>query len=262
LPTLTALAGVPRAGSLPLDGHDLSPLLSRRSSDWPERLIFSHHNGNVSARSQQYRYDSKGGLFDMFADPGQTRNLASERPEVAARFGQAVASWRADLLPRAADERPYPVGYARFPRTPLPARDGSPFGSVRRSASAPNCSYFVNWTSLNDRMTWDIDVNTSGRYDVEILYTCPLDDAGSTIELEFNGSRLAGRVAPGWDPPLYSNQDTIARPPGESRMKEFRALKLGTMRLEKGRGLLTLRALEIPGRSVMDVRQVNLTLLK
>ncbi len=43
-------------------------------------------------------------------------------------------------------------------------------------------------------------------------------------------------------------------------MKEFRPLSLGTMRLEKGRGLLTLRALEIPGGSVMDVRRVNLTL--
>jgi hypothetical protein len=120
----------------------------------------------------------------------------------------------------------------------------------------------VNWTSLDDTMTWDIDLNTSGDYDAEILYTCPLADAGSTIELEFNGRKLAGKVAPGWDPPLYTNQDTIPRPPGESQMKEFRTLNLGVMRLEKGRGLLTLRALDIPGKNVMDVRQVNLTLRK
>jgi hypothetical protein len=37
-------------------------------------------------------------------------------------------------------------------------------------------------------------------------------------------------------------------------------LPLGTMHLEKGRGLLTLSALKIPGKSVMDVRQLNLTL--
>ena len=43
-------------------------------------------------------------------------------------------------------------------------------------------------------------------------------------------------------------------------MKEFRPLALGTLRLEKARGLLTLRALEIPGGAVMDVRRVNLTL--
>ena len=133
---------------------------------------------------------------------------------------------------------------------------------MKRSANAPNSSYFVNWTSLDDTMTWDVEVNTAGNYDVEILYTCPVADAGSTIELDFNGAKLAGEVAPGWDPPLYTNQDTIPRPNGESKMKEFRALNLGSMRLEKGRGLLTLRALKIPGRSVMDVRQVNLALRK
>jgi hypothetical protein len=43
-------------------------------------------------------------------------------------------------------------------------------------------------------------------------------------------------------------------------MKEFRPLHLGTLKLEQGRGPLTLRALEIPGQSVMDVRQITLTL--
>jgi hypothetical protein len=44
-------------------------------------------------------------------------------------------------------------------------------------------------------------------------------------------------------------------------MKEFRTLKLGEMKLPAGKGPLTLRALEIPGQSVMDVRRVTLTLL-
>jgi hypothetical protein len=118
----------------------------------------------------------------------------------------------------------------------------------------------VNWTNIEDSITWDIEVNTTGTYDVEILYTCPLAGAGSMIEVGFRGAKLAGKVAPGWNPPLYTNQDTIRRPAGESRMKEFRPLPLGTIRLEKGRGLLTLRAIHIPNHSVMDLRQVNLTL--
>ena len=43
-------------------------------------------------------------------------------------------------------------------------------------------------------------------------------------------------------------------------MKEFRPLRLGVMRLPAGRGTLVVRALEIPGRSVMDLRRVTLTL--
>jgi len=260
LPTLAALTGVKRIGDRSLDGRDLSPLLLGQRVDWADRILFSHQNSNVSARSQRYRLDARGALFDMLADPGQTKNIAQEQPDIGARMTKAVVEWRAEILPKAKDDRPFPVGYAEFPRTPLPARDGIPHGGVKRSAGAPNCSYFVNWASLDDKMTWDIDVNTTGAYDVEILYTCPVADAGSTIELQFNGHKLEGKVTPGWDPPLYTNQDTIARPAGESRMKEFRPLALGTIRLETGRGLLTLRATQIPNRSVMDVRQVNLTL--
>ena len=109
-------------------------------------------------------------------------------------------------------------------------------------------------------MTWDVEVETSGDYAVEILYTCPEADAGSTVALLFGGRGIEGKVTPGWDPPLYTNQDTIPRPSGESKMKEFRPLNMGKIHLEKGRGVLTLKALEIPGKSVMDVRAVNLTL--
>lgn len=282
LPTLTAMAGIPRVGGEPLDGRDISGLLRGTVTDWPERMIFSHQNGQVSVRTQQYRLDSKGALFDMIADPRQERDIAGANPEVLARLSSAVAAWREDVLgpsaPRTvaksggkgrqkgvvipADDRPYPVGYAEFPMTPLPARDGIPRGGVQRSASAPNCSYFVNWRTLDDRITWDIAVNTTGDYDAVLYYTCPEADAGSAIELSFNGSRLTGKVAPGWDPPLYTNQNTIPRPAGESQMKEFHPLNLGAIRLEKGRGLLTLRAIDIPGKSIMDLRLVTLTLRK
>lgn len=277
LPTLTALAGVPRVGDKPLDGRDLSPLLQNKTVLGWDRTIFSHQNGNVSARSQQYRFSNTGELFDMVADPGQTKNIAMEKPEVAAKFAAAVADWRRDVLGRTAapvpnakgkgkggglppDDRPYPVGAggAQFPITPLPARDGIAHGGVKRSANAPNCSYFVNWKTTEDKITWDVEVAAAGNYEVVIHHTAA--DAGATIELSHNTSRLTGKVPAVWNPPLYTNQDTIARPPAESTMKEFRPLNLGTVRLEKGRGLLTLRAIAIPGASVMDVRQVTLTL--
>jgi arylsulfatase A-like enzyme len=275
MPTLATLADVPLAGKQPLDGRDVSPLLLGTASQWPDRMIFSHWAGKVSVRTRQYRLDDAGALFDMSADPRQMTDVSSSQPEVAARLAKAVAAWRRDVLSaaapakgkarraqngQAADDRPYPVGYAEFPMTPLPARDGVPHGGVKRSAGAPNCSYFVNWTTTEDSITWDIEVQTSGDYEATILYTCPESDAGSTIELSFAGSQLTGKVSPGWDPPLYTNQDTIPRPAAESRMKEFRPLKLGSIHLEKGRGQLTMRALEVPGKSVMDMRLLTLTL--
>lgn len=281
LPTLTALAGVSRVGDKPLDGRDLSPLLLKQPTEWSDRMIFSTWAGRVSVRTQRHRLDDQGQLFDMLADPGQATPITDREPDIVARLKSAVVAWRQDVFAKsrpevsvakmkgqqkaaggnAVDPRPIPVGYREFPITMLPARDGEPRGGVRRSSPAPNCSYFVNWTSREDSMVWLLDVHTTGRYEVVIDYTCPEADVGSLIELSFRDSRLAGRVAPGWNPPLYTNQDTLPRPHGESQMKEFRPLKLGAITLEKGQAPLTLRALEIAGQSVMDVRRVTLTLL-
>lgn len=267
LPTLTSMAQVhlPQDHK-PLDGLNMAAwLVGGRPVDSPERMIFSNQNGKISVRTNQYRLDPAGALFDMQADPGQTKDVAKDQPKVAADLTAAVAAWKKDVGLAGGgkrDDRPFPVGYSEFPMTPLPARDGVAHGTVHRSASAPNSSYFVNWTSTSDSMTWDVDVHTAGDYDVQIYYTCPLADAGSTIELSFKDSKLAGKVTPGWDPPLYTNQDTIPRNAAESKMKEFKPLSLGTIHLEPGRGMLTLRATEIPGKSVMDMRAIILTLKK
>jgi arylsulfatase A-like enzyme len=281
LPTLTALAGVKRVGDKPLDGIDLSPLLLSRGGEWPDRMIFSHQNGNVSVRSQQYRYDNAGALFDLTTDPGQQRNLAAEQPAVAARFAAAATAWRRDVLGRTpeatspapakgkgkakggaglpADDRPFPVGYREAPTTFLPARDGVPHGGVQRSASAPNSSFFTNWRSLEGAMTWDVEVQTDGVYEAVIYYTCPMADAGSRIELSFKQATVSGQVSPGWDPSLVKGQDRVPRV-AESYLKEFRPLSLGRIELAAGRGQLKLRALEKVGTEVMDVRMVSLTL--
>ena len=280
LPTLASLAGVSLLGDKPLDGKNLLPLLlgdAAVARDWPDRMIFSHWAGNVGARSQRYRLDNTGALFDMVADPGQQMDIAQQQPKVAEEMRQAVADWRKDVgaperlqgkgkgkakaAAQQMDDRPFPVGYAEFPMTPLPARDGVPHGNVKRSANAPNSSYFVNWTSLDDSMTWDIEVHTTGDYEAVIHYICPTADAGSTIELSFNGSKVTGKVAPAWNPPLITDQDRVPRK-GESYLKEFRRLNLGKMRIEQGRGPLTLRALKVAGNTVMDVRMVQLTLIK
>jgi len=261
LPTLLSLSGISRVGDKPLDGKDLSKLFFDADPQWPDRMIFSNWGGKTSVRTEQYRLDDKGALFDMKNDPRQTKNIAVNEPEVAKKLSDAVAQWRKEVIPKKSDDRPIPVGFTQMPMTPLPARDGTASGKIKRSANAPNCSYFVNWNSKEDRINWDIEVNKQGTYAVEILYACPLKDAGSTIEISFNESKLVTKVVQGWDPPLITDQDVIPRPAAESVMKDFKILEAGKIKLSKGKGNLVLRALEIPGKEVMQVRAINLHMI-
>ncbi len=262
-PTLADLAGIPVASGKPLDGVSVAPLLRGSDASWPDRMIFSHWGGRVSVRTQQHRLDDAGRLYDMARDPGQARDVSGEQPEVAARLAAAVGRWKEELLPGLRDDRrPFPVGYREFPITWLPARDGKPHGNVRRSSGAPNCSFFTHWTSPDDRITWDVEVATTGRYEAVLYYTCAAEDVGSIVEMSFNGSLLRGTVAESHDPPLYGAEHDRVPRVGESYMKDFKPLRLGVVALERGRGPLTLRAVEVPGKRVIDLRSVALTLVE
>jgi arylsulfatase A-like enzyme len=263
-PTLTDLAGVKRAGDKPFDGVSVAPWLLGKGAAPPDRVLFQHWAGRTSARDQRFRLDPAGQLYDLAADPGQAKNVAAEHPEAAKRLTAAVEKWRRDVLSELpkGDTRPYPVGYAEMPRAWLPARDGVPHGGVRRSASAPNCSFFTGWAKPDDRMTWEVEVNAAGRYEAVVHYTCPKADVGSAVELTVGAAKWAGTVAEAHDPPLRGKEhDRVSRGP-ESFVKDFRPLSLGVAEVPAGKATLTLRAAKVPGASVADVRAVELVLQK
>lgn len=260
-PTLTDFAGI-SGGGTGRDGLNLKPLLLWGHDTWPcDRMIFSHWNGRVSVRTLQYRLDQRGALFDMEVDPGQTRDVADEHPAMAERLREAVAKWKAELLPGLRDDdRPFPVGHAVHAVTQLPARDAKFSGGVKRSNRFPNCSYLTNWTGLDDRITFDVQVLQAGRYEAAIYYACPAADIGATVELSFGEARVRGRLNEANDPPLVgAAEDRVPR--GESFVKDFKPWRLGEIDVPAGRGELALRAIEIPGRQAMEFRLLTLRLL-
>ena len=256
LPTLSELAGIETLPEKPLDGKSLKPLLLSKDDEWPDRYLFSHWRGRVSVRSQQYRLDAQGKLFDLSKDPGQRRPI--DNPTVAKPMLAAADAWKKELLPELeSDSRPFIVGHPGHQFTQLPARDAQTVGSIRRSNRFPNCSFFSNWTSQDDEISWVIDVPEAGSFDVEVYYSCPAQDVGSTIELRFLNERLRSKVSTAHDPPLRGAEHDRS-PRTESYVKDFRPLSMGTIRLKKGSGRLTLRALQIPGAQVMDFRLMML----
>lgn len=259
LPTLTDLTGIDFAPDKPLDGISLKPLLLQENPEWPDRNIFSLWNQKVSLRNQKYRLDAENKLFDMENDPGQYADVSAENAEVHKQLVEAKDTWVNTVyaeLPKT-DERTFTIGHPDFPFTQIPARDGTPHGNIVRSSRHPNCSFFTNWTSTGDSITWESEVLADGDFEVEIYYTCPEEALGSVFELSFNGEKVGGKITEVNDPPLTgmeNDRDTRT----ESYVKDFKPLKIGTIHLTKGMGTLTLKALEVPGSQVMDFRLMML----
>ena len=261
MPTLAEMAGIEVTGTKPLDGISLASLLDGDSRDWKSRTLVHHWQGRVSVRTQRYRLDHQGNLYDMQEDPGQTKAVNDRKPKTAATLKKVAAKFGAEMLTnygKTFDNRPFVIGHPDAKRTQIPARDGIGHGNIKRSNRWPNDSFFENWTSPDDSITWDCEVGKTGTYKVELFYTCPAADIGSTVELSFNDDVLTGKITKPHDPPLTGMEyDRYKRM--ESYVKEFKRMTLGKIRLKQGKGTLTLRALEMPGSQVMDFRLMLLT---
>ncbi len=259
LPTLADLAGIEVGAEKPLDGKSLAPLLAGTEASWPDRILYSLHvnrRGNaLSVRNQRFRLDNEGQLFDIGPDPGQQTDVADQFPEVARELSTAAEGWMAEVADSIGpDDRPFPVGHAEL--TLLPARDGVGHGGIQRSANAPNCSYFTNWTSTSDSITWDIEVAEAGEYELALHYTAA--EAGATIEASFEGTSVSGKVPEAHDPPAYGAEADRVPRVGESLVKDFRAFTLGTVSLPQARGELTLKAVDMAGSEVAEIRYAAL----
>jgi hypothetical protein len=258
LPTLADMAGIEYQTQKPLDGISLKPLGLNNKNEWKDRCIFSNWGGKLSVRSQKYRLDNQGKLFNMITDPGQLTDISSSEPEVARKLKIAAEHWKADVLSGISpDKRKFPVGHPSFKYNQLPARDGKAFGNIVRSNQFSNSSFFTGWTSPEDKITWDVVVLSEGDFEAKIYYTCPSKDVGATVQLSLNSNSITAKVNVANDPPLRGMEnDRVKRM--ESYVKDFKPLNMGVIHLKKGSGLLTLKALDIPGSQVMDFRLLEL----
>jgi len=196
----------------------------------------------------------------MINDPNQTTDVTEQYPEVHARMKTEKEEYIHNVLGELNMEgqRPLTIGYHAVTTTQIPARDGKSHGGVLRSNRYPNCSFFTNWTSLEDKITWEVDILEEGDYDIELFYTCPDHSVGAEFEFTLGESILKGIITEGHDPQLMGMENDRV-PRTESYIKDFKPILVGTMFLKKGTGTLELQATKIPGEMVMDVRLLVFT---
>ena len=258
LPTLAELASIPVISKYPIDGRSIRPLLEGEARQWEPRPIFSIKNNQVSVRSQRFRLDNNGQLFDIEADRGQRRNVADKYPDIVKELSSQSRQHLKDMQSEFDKyrDRPFTVGYAKS--TTLPARDGTPHGEIKRSSKAPNNSFFTHWRRTDDSITWTVEIGESKKYEAILHYTCVSGNEGSTIQLSStNGGATQANILKAFDPPLYDKSiERMAQ--SHYFVKDFKAISLGTISLSEGRATLTLKATQIPGDTAIDVHSIDL----
>lgn len=259
LPTLADFCDIPITSKKPLDGVSLAGIITGDATYAKERMIFSHWRGKVSVRTQQYRLGNNGGLFDIGQDPGQRKDVSAENPKVKARLQAAVEDWKKTVVAELDQKNePFLIGHADYKYTQMPARDAQATGEIKRSNRFPNCSYFGNWKNPDDKITFNAKVAHAGKYRVQLYYTCPKKDVGSTLQLSMGDSKLSAKVTRAHDPPLTGDEnDRVKRP--ESYVKDWAILDMGVIDLQEGAGELTLSCTDMPGESVIDFRLLMFT---
>ncbi len=115
-PTFAALAGakVPEPVAAKREGFSLLPLLKDPKAPWhDDRMLVTHVGrwnpgaapdkfGRCSVRWQQYLFfpsDKGAKLYDLKADPGETTDIAGQKPDVVERLAKAYDVWWEETLP-------------------------------------------------------------------------------------------------------------------------------------------------------------------
>jgi arylsulfatase A-like enzyme len=104
MPTLLELAAVPPPDGL--EGKSLVPLMQGDGMDRPAYVQNHYKNALVASSVGRWKYVRRGQprreeLYDVATDPGETRNLAGERPEVLRRMADETTAWLNDQQRRA-----------------------------------------------------------------------------------------------------------------------------------------------------------------
>lgn len=255
LPTLTEIAGVDFKVGKPLDGISLKANLEGEDAI-PNRLLFTAWNGRSSVRSQTHRMQSNGMLFDVDNDPREQVDVSKSQTETAAHLSTALVEWQNENpLRRANDKRDRPItlGHPDAAWTQLPARDATFSGAIERSNRFPNCTFLQNWQDCESEIIWDTDVLAGGKYEVQMYYSCSEEDVGSTVELSIGDASISAEIVqPNVAPLIGAAEDRIERM--EGYVRRWKPMTLGMITLAKGRAKTILKATDVAGSNVADMR--------
>jgi len=117
-PTLAEITGAKLSDDVrqQVEGRSLLPLLTNPQAEWPDRTLVHHVGrwGNGKAADSKYKkcaiqnarftLVNNAELYDLKADPGETKNVIAEHADVVASLRAAYDRWWDEILPLLVNE--------------------------------------------------------------------------------------------------------------------------------------------------------------
>jgi len=117
-PTLAAITGatLPAEIKQQVEGRSLLPLLKNPETEWADRTLVHHVGRWATGKAAESKYTkcaiqnsrftlvNNKELYDLKADPGETKNVIAEYPEVVAGLRSTYERWWTDMQPMLINE--------------------------------------------------------------------------------------------------------------------------------------------------------------
>jgi arylsulfatase A-like enzyme len=251
-PTFCEVAGAQVPTDRPIDGRSILPLLRTGKGTGPHRYLYHQWtrvkpdpDRDWAIHEDRYKL-ANGMLFDLERDPGEQTDLAAQQPEKAAELRRAFLEWFRQVTAGQTYQR-VPIEVGREDENPveIDLTWGEPRGQkVKPQYRHYNRDFVGDWSVPGDAIEWKIEVTRAGRYEVELTYGCEPSDAGGKFRITCGKASLEGTTQAGGGTGVYVRRTA------------------GIVDLARGQDVLTMQAVSIPGRSLMELHKIRLRRLE
>jgi len=245
-PTFCQLAGVPIPKGLKLDGKSILPLMEQGTGKSPHQYLYHtwdrytpnpYHRWSIHGprfklvghdpQGRKKHSEPMGQLYDLKADPGETKNVAAQYPEQVKELRTEFLRWFEDVTAgQVYQPTPIPVGDADESVVELqPSWAILKGAGLEYSFDGYDWDTIDGWQSNAGAATWQLDVLKAGRYAVELSYGY----RGASLEtgelqISVDGNKIDCEL------PMSTSQNV------------FLKTAVGTLDLKAGKQTLTVQA--------------------
>jgi arylsulfatase B len=173
VPTLAELCDVPTPKHVKFDGLSLvNPLNGIEEESWPDRMLVTDSQRvkdpikwrKSAVMTTQWRLNNGKELYDIKADPGQKKNIASEHPAVVKRLTKFYDDWWEELLPTFKQDAAIYLGHPAENPATLTCHDWITTGTTPWNQA----SVRGGMTGKANTGFWNVNVVEDGTYEIEI----------------------------------------------------------------------------------------------